>query len=124
MLAKTTKKSSVELKKSSKILAQRLARNLHVKKGFNIVILNLRKSSPITDFFVIVTGLSDVHLKTMARALMEIESPHHVEGFDAAQWILLDYVDVVIHLFLKDVREFYGLDRLWGDAPVIKIEDD
>lgn len=123
MLVKTIKRSSPVLKKNSKGLALRIAQKVEDKKGEEIVVLDLQKISPITDYFVIATGLSDVHLKNLAKALMEEEEPHHVEGYEGAQWILLDYVDVVVHLFLKDVREFYGLERLWGDAPLIELAD-
>ncbi len=111
-------------KKNSKALARQLAQGLLDKKAGQITILDLRRTSPITDFFVIATGLSDIHLKNLAHHLASAERPHHLEGLDAAGWILLDYFDVVVHLFLEDIREFYGLERLWGDAPVIRIADD
>ncbi|MEO0225570.1 MAG: ribosome silencing factor [candidate division WOR-3 bacterium] len=112
------------MKKNSKYLAQHLAQEILKKKGKEIIILDLRKMSPITDFFVIATGLSDIHIKNVMQTLIDFEKPHHVEGHESAHWILLDYVDVIVHLFLKDIREFYGLERLWGDAPTIRIEDD
>ena len=124
MSAKIIRRSSVASKKNSKALAQRLAQELRDKKAAQITILDLRRTSPITDFFVITTGLSDIHLKNLANHLIETERPHHVEGFNSAGWILLDYFDVVVHVFLENIREFYGLERLWGDAPVIRIADD
>ncbi|MEO0098518.1 MAG: ribosome silencing factor [candidate division WOR-3 bacterium] len=92
------------------------------KKGEDILALNLKRLSPITDYFVIATANSSVHARFLADTILERlkkegELPHHIEGYNQAQWILLDYIDCVIHIFLKEVREFYGLERLWGDAP-------
>jgi ribosome-associated protein len=90
--------------------------------GGDILVLDLRGRSPLTDFFVLVTANSTVHGQALGR---EIESslralgerPHHVEGTGEGHWVLLDYVDVVVHILLGDVRQYYGLERLWGDAP-------
>jgi|UniRef100_A0A7V3RGH1 ribosome-associated protein len=114
MLKKNSKKSAINL-------AKEIARIICDKKGEDIVIFDLREISPITDFFVIATGLSEIHNKTLAEYLMEYEKPDHIEGLEGGGWILLDYIDVIVHLFLKEAREFYGLERLWGDAPQIKI---
>jgi ribosome-associated protein len=114
----------VASKKNSKLLARRLAQEIDRRKGIEITILDLRKTSSITDYFVIANGLSDVHLKNLAEHLMDVEQPHHIEGLTSAHWVLLDYVDVVVHLFLADTRQFYGLERLWGDAPVVRVHDD
>lgn len=124
MSDKITKEFSAVSKKNSKLLARRLAQELDNRKGTEITILDLRKTSPITDYFVIATGLSDVHLVNLAEYLMHLEQPHHVEGLTSAHWVLIDYVDVVVHLFLADTRQFYGLERLWGDAPVVSLQDD
>jgi len=102
-------------------LAKTLARIISDKKGEDIVIFDLRDISPITDFFVIATGLSDIHNKTIAEYLTEYEKPDHIEGLEEGGWILLDYIDVIVHIFSKEAREFYGLERLWGDAPQVKI---
>uniref|UniRef100_A0A7C4X9U5 Ribosomal silencing factor RsfS n=1 Tax=candidate division WOR-3 bacterium TaxID=2052148 RepID=A0A7C4X9U5_UNCW3 len=109
------------LKKSSKSrnLAKALARIISEKKGEEIVIFDLRGISPITDYFVIAQGLSEIHNRTIAQYLAEYEDPDHIEGMESGGWILLDYVDVIVHIFLKEVREFYGLERLWGDAPQV-----
>ena len=104
----------------STALVKKLANMIDQKKGENIVIFDLRDLSPITDYFVISTGLSDVHVKTIAEYIIEHESPQHVEGFEAASWVLLDFIDVIVHVFSADAREFYGLERLWGDAPVLE----
>lgn len=102
-------------------LAKAFARIINNKKGEGIVIFDLRNISPITDFFVIATGLSEIHNRTIAEYLIEYEKPQYLEGMDTGAWILLDYIDVIVHIFSKEAREFYGLERLWGDAPQVKL---
>ncbi|MEO0021144.1 MAG: ribosome silencing factor [candidate division WOR-3 bacterium] len=109
--------------------AERLARLIDRKLGEDILILDLRAASALADFFVITTANSAVHAQAIARALLEksksrgFTSPHHVEGMDTAQWILIDYLDVIVHIFLGEVREFYGLERLWGDVPQKRLDN-
>jgi len=118
MPKKISKKNN---KNKTAALVKNLAMVIKEKKGEDVVIFDLRGISPITDFFVIAEGLSDIHLRTIANYLIEYDLPSHIEGMEAATWILLDYIDVIVHLFLKETREFYGLERLWGDAPTIKF---
>jgi ribosome-associated protein len=92
------------------------------------VFLDLRGLSDATDFFFIVSGDSDVHTRSIAENLMRrLEEhgirPSGVEGRSAGRWILLDYVDVVVHVFLPRVRQFYRLEQLWGDAPRMTLEE-
>jgi len=95
------------------------------KKAFDVRILDLRKLSSVCDFFVICSASVELHAKAVADWITEnlrtrqIRFWHH-EGYQASRWILLDYVDVVVHIFIPEVREFYGLEKLWGDA---KIDD-
>lgn len=105
---------------NSEILAKKLAALIEEKKGGDVLVFDLRGLSPIADFFVIATALSDVHVKTIANHISERESPQHIEGLTAATWVLLDFIDVVVHIFSRDAREFYGLERLWGDAPRVE----
>jgi len=111
-------------------LAERLAKLIDKKMGENIIILDLRNASPLADFFILATANSTVHAQAIAQALLEksdargFTRPHHIEGMDTAQWILLDYIDVIVHIFLDEVREFYGLERLWGDVPQQRIGGD
>jgi ribosome-associated protein len=105
-------------------LAKNIATLIAQKKGENIQLFDLRGLSPITDYFVIATGLSDIHIKTLANHIIDSESPRHVEGLGAASWVLIDFFDVIVHIFSADARAFYGLERLWGDAPKIEIPDD
>ena len=96
------------------------------KKGYDIKILKLSSISSICDYFVIVSGDVDVHVKAIAEAIDDGlrksgVRPWHKEGIKGGQWILLDYVDVVVHIFNKSVREYYALEKLWGDAPVEEL---
>ncbi len=108
-------------KNSSRELAKALARLIDKKKGEDIVIFDLREISPITDYFIIASGLSNIHIKTIAEELLQQYQPDHIEGMEAATWVLIDFFDIIVHLFQPDTREFYGLERLWGDAPRVKF---
>ena len=98
-------------------------------KGKDIHILDLRDiENTVCDYFIISSGTSNTHVnaivssieKTVSKALKE--KPWHVEGSDNAEWILLDYVHVVVHVFQSHIREFYDIEGLWGDAKSVKIE--
>ena len=91
-------------------------------KASDVVVLDLRGISTATDYFVIASGTSDVQVKAIAehvRDELKKESvrPEHVEGLRGGRWVLMDYVDFVVHVFHPQAREFYQLERLWGDAP-------
>ena len=106
-------------------LAGRLALD---KKAFDVRILDLRKLSAVTDFFVICSAQVDIHAKAIADSIVEsLEgkgvSVWHNEGYQASRWILLDYVDVVVHIFIKETRDFYALEKLWGDAEVEELTE-
>lgn len=92
------------------------------------VVLDLRGLSDATDYFVIASGDSDTHARSIAenvrdRLAEEGETPAGVEGREAGRWILLDYIDIVVHVFLPRIREYYKLERLWGDAPRARFEE-
>lgn len=112
----------------SKEVAQKATEYIFNKKGFDVVILDLRNLTPIADFFVICSADSDTQVKAIAEEVdVNLKNlgvrTWHREGFKGLNWVLLDYVDVVIHVFKKETREYYNLERLWGDAPTSKIED-
>ncbi len=97
------------------------------KKAQALQLLNLEGLSGIADSFLLCTGTSTTHLQTIAEAVeaaLKAEGHRvlHREGVPASGWILLDYGDVVVHVFLPETRAFYALDRLWGDAPELPIE--
>ena len=94
------------------------------RKAVEPLVLDLRGLSGATDYFVIASGTSDAHVRGMAEHLIETlgprgVAPHHVEGLAQGRWVLLDYVDFVVHVFHPDLRAFYQLERLWGDAPAV-----
>jgi ribosome-associated protein len=91
-------------------------------KARQVVVLDLRGLNDATDFFVIASGTSDAHVRGIADSVMDKMGrkgvrTHHVEGLNTGRWVLLDYVDFVIHLFHPETRSFYQLERLWSDAP-------
>ncbi|MDA1192412.1 MAG: ribosome silencing factor [Candidatus Poribacteria bacterium] len=95
----------------------------------NVTLLDLREMNTFTDFFVICTGTSDTHIEGIVGRVMERmkeagETLLHREGHRRANWILLDYVDVIVHVFSRESRAFYGLERLWGDATRVDLGDD
>ena len=92
------------------------------KHGEDIVVLNMQGISLLADYFIIAHGNSDRQVQAIARELQEVavkegHEIRRVEGFDGARWILVDLGDVVAHVFHKDERSYYNLERLWGDAP-------
>jgi ribosome-associated protein len=95
-------------------------------KAVHPVVLDLRGLSNATDFFVIASGTSDAHVRGIAERVIESlqkrgHRTHHVEGLPGGRWVLLDFVDFVVHLFHPETRSFYQLERLWGDAPELLI---
>ena len=88
-------------------------------------ILDLRGLTDAADYFVIVSGTSDVQVRGIAENVVECVAregggdPWHVEGLGAGRWVLLDYVDCVVHVFHHELRDYYQLERLWGDAPIV-----
>ena len=92
------------------------------KKAIDVVVLDLRKASGFTDFFVICTGTNPRQINAIADAVQETlriefsERPHLAEGIEKSQWILLDYFNFVVHVFSRECRAFYDLERLWGNA--------
>ncbi|NTU52822.1 MAG: ribosome silencing factor, partial [Chlorobiaceae bacterium] len=110
----------------SELLARRVAELSLEKKGENVKILDLRGLSSVTDFFVIITADSERKAKAITEHIvdelrMEDERPMHIEGLDSLHWVLIDYFDVVVHVFHPDERRFYDLESLWSDAPVTKV---
>lgn len=92
------------------------------RKAVDPLLLDLRGISGATDFFLVVTGNSDVHVRSIAEHVIEElgksgTRPNHVEGLKTGRWVLIDFIDFVVHVFHPAAREFYQLERLWGDAP-------
>ena len=111
----------------SAALAQRAAQILLDNKATDVVVLNLRGVTDMTDFFIIASGTSDTHVRSLGEHVLEDlkkegARAHHVEGLTQGRWALLDYVDLVVHVFHPTLRNFYQLERLWSDAEVIPVE--
>ena len=107
--------------------AQRAARAALDKKALDLVVLDVQSLSSVTDFFLVCSGRSTTHVATIAEAIRdELKAdgvrPLHVEGVADSGWVLLDYGDVLVHVFLEETRVYYALERLWGDAPSIPVD--
>jgi ribosome-associated protein len=115
-------------KTESEKLAKFITGLIVQKKGEDIKILDLRKVTGVTDFFVLCSASSDVHNKAIADFIVGEtkklgQKPWHNEGYGNLSWVLLDFVDVVVHVFLPETRRFYNLEGLWGDAEITIIND-
>jgi ribosome-associated protein len=111
----------------SKEKAVQLATAAHDKKALNVRVLDLAGVASFTDFFVIASGTSDRHARTIADAVLErahqlAEEPLGVEGKELGRWILVDLGDVILHIFQEEVRAYYDLERLWGEATTVELE--
>ena len=126
-----SRKAAVEIARSSATtgsteeaaaLAQRAAGLALIKKAVDVVVIDLTGLATVCDYFVVCHGDSDVQVKAIADSI--VEGLHqegtrvwHVEGYSARKWVLLDYVDIVVHVFHRETRQFYRLEDLWADAP-------
>ena len=108
-------------------LAQRAAALCLDLKANDVVVLDVRGVTDMTDYFVIASGTSDTHVRSVAEHVLEHlrkegTRAHHVEGVRQGRWVLLDYVDMVVHIFHPTLRAFYQLERLWSDAAVVAVD--
>ena len=99
------------------------------KKAQDVVVLDLRNTPAFTDFFILCSGLNSRQVKAIADAVDETlralkMRPAHTEGYDRAEWILMDYFSFIVHVFTPQTRAFYALERLWGDAEKIEVSDE
>jgi ribosome-associated protein len=97
------------------------------RKGVDMMLLDLHGLSNSTDYFLLINGTSDTHVRAIADHIIdelrkEGMKADHIEGLRTGRWVLIDFIDFVIHVFHPTARDFYQLERLWGDAPVIPIE--
>ena len=122
-MAKTDKR-----RKSVRLPAQvvQATRAAEDKKATDVVVLDLRKAAGFTDYFVLCSGSNARQIRAIADSVMaaladEGVKPAHVEGYDRADWVLLDYFDFIVHIFQPETRLFYGLERLWGNAERVEV---
>lgn len=97
------------------------------KRAVDLVVLDVQGLSSVTDYFLVCSGKSTTHLQTITEAIRdELKDvgvrPRHAEGLADSGWVLLDYGDVLVHVFLEPTRLYYALERLWGDAPLVTLE--
>ncbi|AHM60442.1 iojap family protein [Flammeovirgaceae bacterium 311] len=118
----------MEEKTNSEQLANLIVAGMQEKKASDIVVLNLTNvKNAVADYFIICTGNSDTQLDAISDSIEEVvykeskQDPWHREGRLQKEWVLLDYVDVVAHVFKKDRRDFFALEELWGDAEIVHI---
>jgi ribosome-associated protein len=112
------------------VLPEELGRAVELaadRKGTDLLVLDLRGISDATDYFLLVSGTSDMHVRSIAEHILEELKkegvrPSHIEGLRTGRWVLIDYIDFVVHVFHPAAREFYQLERLWGDAPTHALE--
>lgn len=115
---------------SSEALSRIIVNGMLEKKASDVIVMDLRKvQSAITDFFIICSGNSDTQIEAIATSIdKEVykaaqQSPWHKEGFQNKEWVLLDFVNVVAHVFNKEKRAFYDIESLWGDADITEIDE-
>ena len=110
------------------VLLTNIIKGIEEVKGNDIEILDLRSiDSAVCDYFVICNGTSNTQVNAIVSSVQKIVSkeikdkPWHIEGTDNAEWVLMDYVSIVVHVFQKEIREYYNIEGLWGDAKITKI---
>jgi ribosome-associated protein len=102
---------------------KKIVKLIEDKKGENIIVLDLKGLTWITDYFIITSGESQIQTKAIAENILTNieENPISVEGIDDGKWILIDYGEIIIHIFLNETREYYKLEKLWSDAKIAEI---
>ncbi len=104
-------------------LLQAISQCIFDKNGCNILALDVRAISTMTDCYVIAEGNVEKHVQAIARALQEIDGypVSHIEGYSEGDWVVLDFTDVIVHLFIPELREKYALEELWREAAIIDV---
>jgi ribosome-associated protein len=112
----------------SRQLAKIISDILYDFKADDVAYLEIYKQSDLTDFFVVASAQSPPHLKALANEVLDTLAdnglrPKHIDGMQGLKWVAIDYTDVIVHLFLPNSREYYGLETYWADAPRIEVKD-
>lgn len=108
--------------------AKLIAKLAQDKKAHDILIMDMRKVFDLTDYFIILSADSSRQIKTIADHILESMKKNgfyvwHTEGYQDSRWVLLDYGDAIVHLFIEEARRFYELERLWRDVPIEKVSN-
>ena len=111
------------------LLVKTITKLIKEKKGYDISIIDIKKLSSLTDYFIICTSDSDPQTRAISNHIKKELSkkkikPLQIEGFEYMDWILIDYYDIVIHIFKKEKREFYNIERLWNDTKITRVKND
>jgi ribosome-associated protein len=119
----------VRSKSVDKSLVDEILYGIEDLKGVDVHIMDLSKiSNTVCKFFILCTGTSNTHVAAIANSVRKNvskklkEKPYSMEGIENQEWVLIDYVDVVVHIFQREIREFYDIENLWGDAKIINVE--
>ena len=120
----TTKKKKIL---TSRALAKIVAQAAIDIKGMDLNVLDVRKLTSIADYFVIVSGRSDRQVQAICDNILEKTKnngnrPLGIEGYHTGHWVLIDFADVIVHIFYEETRDFYALDKLWGEAPSVDLK--
>ena len=115
----------LETKLPQKKLVEKIVSSIYEVKGIDVDLLDLRKiNNTVCRFFIICTGTSNTHVSAITSSIKKNvskelkEKPYSMEGLENQEWVLIDYVDVVVHVFQQNIREFYDIENLWGDAKI------
>jgi ribosome-associated protein len=127
-MAKTERRAGTGRKRLTGEVAK-VVRAALDKKALDVVVLDLRHTPAFTDFFVLCSGQNQRQVKAIVDAVEEAlraakVRPAHIEGYERAEWVLMDYFNFIVHVFSPQTREFYSLERLWGDAERIDVSDE
>ncbi len=119
----------VETKLPQTKLVEKIVSSIDEVKGVDVNLLDMRKiNNTVCGFFIICTGTSNIHVSAITNSIKKNvskelkEKPYSMEGLENQEWVLIDYVDVVVHIFQHNIREFYDIENLWGDARISKIK--
>ena len=128
-MAKTEKRRATSTKKRLTGDVAKVVRAALDKKAQDVVVLDLRGTPAFTDFFVLCSGLNSRQVKAISDAVEETlraakVRPAHIEGYERADWVLMDFFTFIVHIFTPQTRAFYSLERLWGDAERIEVSDE
>lgn len=125
----TVKESTFKSDTDTDKLIDAIKEGLLEKKGVDILILDVRGLTTLTEYFIVCSGTSETQIRALANSVTENtkkelgESVWKQEGMDARRWIILDYVNVVVHIFNEEKRNFYGIERMWNDAEITEVTD-
>lgn len=111
---------------TSSDLADKIAKIALDKKAENVISINVKKLTSFTDQFVICSADTDIQVKAIADTIRKStdHKPIRIEGYEQLNWVLLDYIDVIVHIFKTTERNYYNIEKLWADAPIIEYNDE